>query len=365
MPKHKKIHSFLVVALVAVFAFGSIGVGIFASRVSNELQANLFFTKKRAKRLTGRFVAQLVVPETILNPLTVCLYASPKKPEYAGEVITNETKVWAEPGGEFETTVYVKNIGNTAWFSDGSGCADATKMRLGTARERDRTSVFYNPGDLRWVSRNRVAMVESRVEPGEIASFSFRSNTPVVDDIFREYFQPVVEGVGWLEKKEALARLDIAVGETSGDLEHRLFYLGHSGQASSLDLNGDPVIQIDISEQKLQLKFGEHVIREYNVSTGAFKTPTPIGKFKILTKQELRIGGASPHYRMPYFQKVTPGGVGLHALPYLANDKGIFWNEALKHIGQKVSHGCIRLLPEDAEELYTLTEVGIPVVIQA
>ncbi len=366
MAKHKKIHNLLVVALVAVFALGSIGVGIFASRIGNELQANLFFTKKkRAKRSTGRFVAQLVIPETILNPLTVCLYASPKKPEYAGEVITNETKVWAQPGGEFETTVYIKNTGNVAWFSDRSGCADTPKMRLGTARARDRASVFFNPGDTRWVSPNRIAMVESRVEPGEIASFSFRSNAPVVDDIFREYFQPLVEGIAWLEKKEALARLDILVGETGVDLERQLFYLGHSGQASSLDLNGDPAIEIDISDQKLQFKFGEHVIREYMVSTGAFRTPTPIGKFKILTKQELRIGGAAPHYRMPYFQKVTQGGVGLHALPYLANDNGVFWNEALNHIGQKVSHGCIRMLPEDAEELYDLTEIEMPVVIKA
>ena len=127
--------------------------------------------------------------------------------------------------------------------------------------------------------------------------------------------------------------------------------------------SGERVVDVDISEQKLRLKFGQTVIREYLVSTGTFNTPTPLDRFKILNKQELRIGSAKPHYRMPFWQGFTRGGAGFHSLPYLANDNGVFWEEALSHIGQRVSHGCVRLLPEDAEDFYKLTAVGIKVVV--
>ena len=110
---------------------------------------------------------------------------------------------------------------------------------------------------------------------------------------------------------------------------------------------------------------GDTLIREYTVSTGTFNTPTPLGNFKILNKQDLRIARKWPHYHMPQWQGFTKWGHGFHSLPYLANDKGIFWNEALTHIGQRVSHGCIRLLPEDAEDLYSLTEVGTEMVIHS
>ena len=286
-----------------------------------------------------------------------------KKPEYKGEFLTSENDVEVERGGDFEASLYLKNTGNVPWFGDASACSGTTYMRLGTSRTKDRRSVFFNPGDPRWIAANRVAMVEKRVDPGEIATFRFESKTPYVDDIFREYFQPVVEGKKWLEQKEETAFLDIYAGENDDANEERLFYLGSSGQAGALDLSGERVVDVDISEQKLRLKFGQTVIREYLVSTGTFNTPTPLGKFKILNKQELRIGSAKPHYRMPFWQGFTRGGAGFHSLPYLANDNGVFWEEALSHIGQRVSHGCVRLLPEDAEDFYKLTAVGIKVVV--
>lgn len=364
--KHKKLSSFLTVLLLIIFTLGAIGVGVFASRVSAQLQTSILSADKsdRAKlRMTSKLVAQLVVPPTILNPLTVCMHIPQEKPEYKAELISQEIQGWTEPGQEFEAYVYVRNSGNTTWFGDSSGCAGVNYMRLGTARERDRDSVFYNPGDSRWVTPNRISMVEQRVEPGEIATFAFRSRAPRVADIFREYFQPVIENTNWFESKEETAHLDLYVGQVDAETEQKLLYLNKSGQASTLDLSGDPVIEVDISEQKMIFKFGDTIVREFTVSTGKEKTPTPLGTFKILNKQELRIGGAAPHYRMPMWQGFTQWGHGLHALPSLGNDRGVFWTEALNHIGQRVSHGCIRMLPEDAEDLYSLTTVGLKVVV--
>ncbi len=362
-----KIHFGLMAALIGIISFGGIGSGILVSRVSAELQASVIGNLQTSKKhkIVSKMIAQLVVPETVLSPLTVCLSTPVEKPEYKGEFITQENSVYADEGGEFEVSLYIKNTGNTSWFGDTSGCPSTNYMRLGTARESDHASIFYNPGDPRWLTNNRIAMLEDRVNPGEVATFRWLSRTPTVSDVFREYFRPVVEGQLWLPGAEALARVDIFVGEDTTQYEKALHYLGSSGQASALDVSGVPTVEVDISDQKARVKLGETVVREYTVSTGTFKTPTPIGRFKILNKQDLRIGAASPHYRMPNWQGFTKWGHGFHSLPYLANDRGTFWTEALSHIGQRVSHGCVRLLPEDSADLYNLIEVGTEVIIHA
>lgn len=358
--KHVAIKGVFVVFAV----FAAMGVAFFANGLSNKLQANIFQSNGKIV-IAGKIIAQLMMRPAEIDPATVCEYTAPKKPDYKSEFLSQKTKVWAAPGGDFEATFYLKNTGNVAWFGDFSTCKDVSFMRLGTARTQDRLSVFFNPGDPRWINANRIAMVERRVDPGEIATFTFSAKAPTVSDIFREYFQPVADGAKWLGGQESTAYADIYVGDYNAENEQKLFYLGVSGQASAWDLSGAPIVEVDISKQKLWLKFGDTVVREYTVSTGTFKTPTPLGNFKILNKQELRIGSKSPHYRMPKWQGFSPGGAGFHALPYLANDKGTFWTEALNHIGQRVSHGCVRLLPDDAEEFFNLTQVGMKVVVHA
>ena len=105
-------------------------------------------------------------------------------------------------------------------------------------------------------------------------------------------------------------------------------------------------------------------IAEFRVSSGAAKTPTPVGETSITLKQETRIGGKSPHYIMPKFMWFRTGGYGFHALPSLKTDGGFFWTEARNHIGIPVSHGCIRLLPEDADFLYDFADIGTRVKVQ-
>lgn len=367
MSKNKKIHVLLVLALTLVFTAGSVGVGIFASRVAGELQTSVVKNKKLKKKKKVRSVSSaLIAQHDNLAPPQVlpvnCAFAEPEKPEYKGEFIEREIRVGAKEDGEFKVTLYLKNTGNMPWFSAASGCAK-NHVKLGTARDRDRASIFFNPGNPAWLSAERISMVESRVEPNEIATFTFISKAPRSTDIFREYFQPVVEGVQWMERKEETVRVDIDVGFVPPEYEKSLFYLNKTAQASSIDPNGELMVDVDISDQKMLVKLGEQVIREFQVSTGTFNTPTPIGTFKILNKQELRIGSKWPHYHMPKWQGFTKWGHGLHSLPYLANDRGVFWSEALNHIGQRVSHGCIRVLPDDAEDLFNLTVVDTPLVI--
>ncbi|MBI5413808.1 L,D-transpeptidase [Candidatus Peregrinibacteria bacterium] len=367
--KHQALKALIIIGIAIAIAFGGVAISIILSRVSNEIQASVIkSTKVSRKKITrrssaGRLLAQLMIPPEILNPLEACTYLPPEKPDYQAEIIEPETDVWSIRKGDFEVTLYAKNTGNVAWFGDLSGCPNTNYVRLGTARDRDHDSVFFNPGDPRWVNANRIKMNEMRVDPGEIASFSFYAFAPDVNDIFREYFQPVLDGKSWIEGRKTFAQLDVYVGSISEEREKALFYLGKSGQAAGIDTSAPQTVEVDLSEQKTYVKLGDAIIREYPVSTGAAKTPTPKGNFKILLKQELRIGSAAPHYRMPFFQMFTEQGAGFHALPYLANDKGVFWNEALNHIGMRVSHGCVRLLDEDAEDLYKLTAMGAGVYV--
>lgn len=363
----------LPISLAIVVAFGCIGIGIAASKSTNaDISSQVTKVKakvkvrKVAKRLKAAFVAENLNPFDTTAPAAPdakCNITMPEKPEYKGEFIEKETAVYVQQGDEFKATLYLKNTGNVTWFGTLSGCPGITPIKLGTARSRDRNSVLFNPGDPSWLEPKRIAMVEPRIEPNEIATFTFYSKAPSIDDVFREYFQPVVEGVKWMESSNETAYVDIIVGGAKPEYEKALKFMGKSMQASQIDPNGEVVIYVDLSEQMMRLKIGDIDVRDYKISTGASDTPTPVGRFKILNKDELRIGNKWPHYHMPKWQGFTNRGHGLHALPYLANDRGVFWNEALEHIGRPVSHGCIRLMTEDATELYGLTELEMPIVI--
>ncbi|MDP9211742.1 MAG: SpoIID/LytB domain-containing protein [bacterium] len=106
-----------------------------------------------------------------------------------------------------DAAVYVdfKNNGSQAWSNTGSN-----PVRLGTSHPRDRQSPFYNST---WLTPTRVGSFTGRVEsddsvtatdtiePGETARFGFTMTAPPRTSAanLREYFQPVVEGVTWLE----------------------------------------------------------------------------------------------------------------------------------------------------------------------
>lgn len=127
-------------------------------------------------------------------------------------------------------------------------------------------------------------------------------------------------------------------------------------------------ILIDLGQQMIFLLEDGTLVNMYPISTGKAWTPTPIGEFQVYRKQELRISSQAVPYRMPYYISFTKNGShGIHALPYLGLSPASsrYWAEALDHIGIPVSHGCVRLLPDDAFALYEWAEVGIPVTIAA
>jgi len=292
-----------------------------------------------------------------------CSYELPEEATYNVDMISSSIEENIQGGELFYVEFIYENTGNTRLFSEGSECDNAAILNLGTQMEQDRNSRFGSEenGVSGWLSETRIKMVESYVDPGEEFKIAFQSVAPEGDNIHREFFQPLVEDHGWID--EAFA-LDIVVGEPTEAMYDDIQFVTRlaidAASLSGLERN----LEVDLSEQLMYAKFGDIAVWAMQTSTGAWDTPTPTGSYEIFQKQELRIGGTAPHYRMPYWQYWRSDGYGIHALPYLgADDGGYFWSEALEHIGTPVSHGCIRTLPEDAETVYLFTDIGTPIVI--
>lgn len=299
----------------------------------------------------------------------VCGFSLPEEESYDAEVVAIRRKLKVEPGEIFRVKVFIKNTGTMPWFSNESDCL-GPKMSLGADKERDRDSALYattleGVEDTNWEGANRIGMDQLRIDPGKIASFTFWSKASSEPDIIKEYFTPVLKDLTWIDDAQLSFEMMIGdTGDSASDLRKKLSYSSSSGSVLDINLDGERVILIDLSEQQMYVYLGDEIIRQFAVSSGAAATPTPVGTTEISLKQEVRVGSKSPHYIMPYFQMFRPSGYGLHALPSLGNDGGIFWTEALTHIGIPVSHGCVRILPEDAIWLYDFTEIGDTVTVQ-
>lgn len=291
-----------------------------------------------------------------------CDYQMPETPTFSVELSNSRIDEGIQGGETFSVDFTFKNTGNSRLFSADSQCAELPVFNLGTQLPQDRESVFSKEAPAGWVSSNRIQMAESYVEPGESFTVSFQSVAPEGDNLYREFFQPVVENVGWIGNSFGI---DIEVGTPTDEMRDNMQYVS-SLSIDAASLTGlEKNILVDLSEQKLYARFGEHAVWAMPTSTGASDTPTPTGSYRIFQKQDLRVGGEPYYYRMPWWQFWDDRGYGIHALPYIGTSEGgYYWEEALDHIGRPVSHGCIRTLPEDAEKLYRFTVIGTPVVIQ-
>lgn len=294
----------------------------------------------------------------------VCGFEVPEEKTYGAQLVAVRRQLRVNTGENFRVKVFMKNTGSMPWFANKSSCL-GPKASLGTDNERDHESLFYGEGLEGWEAPNRVAMDQYRTDPGEIASYTFIAKAGTDEDVYKEYFAPVLKDIQWID--DARFSFDVMVGDTgesATDIRKKMTYATTSGSVSNIDLNAEKVAVVDLSEQNLYLKLGDYVVRKFRISSGAAATPTPVGVTSVSLKQQVRIGVKPPHYVMPKFQMFRAGGYGFHALPSLKGDGGIFWTEARNHIGIPVSHGCVRLLPEDADWLFEFTDIGTKVIVQ-
>jgi len=132
-----------------------------------------------------------------------------------------------------------------------------------------------------------------------------------------------------------------------------------------LNLADGKYVQVDLSDQKLYL-INNHVLEKtYVISSGYWTTPTPLGKFHIISKSPRAYSSEFGLY-MPWWEnfvddegKLGKGEFGLHELPEWPNG----YKEGENHLGTPVSHGCVRLGVGDAKEVYDWTDIGTYVFI--
>jgi L,D-transpeptidase ErfK/SrfK len=97
---------------------------------------------------------------------------------------------------------------------------------------------------------------------------------------------------------------------------------------------------------------------------GRLSMKTPLGKYKIVTKK------LNPTWYPPVWtglEKPVPPGpqnpLGDRWMGLSINGYGIHSTNSPRSIGKIVSHGCIRMYPEDAEKLFNSVKIGTPVEI--
>jgi len=120
------------------------------------------------------------------------------------------------------------------------------------------------------------------------------------------------------------------------------------------------VVLVSIPDRKLAVMEGERVIAKFPVAVGAAASPTPTGKFEIVSRV------SNPTYYHP--GTVIPTGkdnpVGTRWVGISRKGYGIHGTNAPKSVGKAASHGCIRLRNRDMERLFALLRVGDAVEIR-
>ncbi len=114
-------------------------------------------------------------------------------------------------------------------------------------------------------------------------------------------------------------------------------------------------------------------VNTYPISVGRMDWATPLGETKLVSKQRdpawhppesIRAEHAAAGDPLP---RVVPPGpdnpLGRHALRLGIPGYLIHGTNKVFGVGMRVSHGCIRMLPEDIEELFELAPVGTTVRI--
>jgi lipoprotein-anchoring transpeptidase ErfK/SrfK len=119
-------------------------------------------------------------------------------------------------------------------------------------------------------------------------------------------------------------------------------------------------IIVDKSDNTLQLKGDEEVLKQYTVSTGT-NNSTPVGTYKVTTKLE------NPTWYKPEGGVEKPGApgnqLGTRWIGWDLKGYGIHGTIEPEKLGQQVTHGCVRMKNEDVEELFRLVPPGTEVTV--
>jgi len=167
-----------------------------------------------------------------------------------------------------------------------------------------------------------------------------------------------------LRARLGAARIRAALEARSTDVQIPLRVVEPEITAAAL---GDTIV-VDLSENSLRLYDAFKVAREYRVATAAPGYVTPVGTWNVIDKRE------NPTWYNPALDSwgadlpavISPGPnnpLGTRALYLDSPGIRIHGTSNSASIGTYASHGCIRMLISDSEELYPLVPIGTRVII--
>lgn len=116
------------------------------------------------------------------------------------------------------------------------------------------------------------------------------------------------------------------------------------------DSAGPKRVVISLGDQLAYLYRGDSLVAVSTISSGKDAKPTPTGIFSVLDKKPFYRSKKYDNAPMPFMQRIDDYGIALH---------GGF------NPGYPASHGCIRLPVGFAKKLYSVTDVGTPILIGA
>lgn len=104
----------------------------------------------------------------------------------------------------------------------------------------------------------------------------------------------------------------------------------------------------------------EYIVRSYLVTGSQFNNEMP-GKHKVYSKSEMTTGwnGQADLPLMVRWLDTERGAIGFHQIPTHKSDGSVYQTEA--ELGQRLSGGCQRQAPLDAQFMWYFAEIGTPV----
>jgi L,D-transpeptidase ErfK/SrfK len=138
------------------------------------------------------------------------------------------------------------------------------------------------------------------------------------------------------------------------------------------DTSRVPGIVVNVSEMRFYYFFKKNrtvMVKTYPIGIGDAGYSTPLGRFRVVEKiaHPAWYVPASIRKERPELPEVVPPGpdnpMGSHALRLSRRTVLIHGTDVPWGIGRRVSHGCIRLYPEDIVELFRIVPLKTPVII--
>lgn len=127
-------------------------------------------------------------------------------------------------------------------------------------------------------------------------------------------------------------------------------------------------IVINVPEMRLYLFYPKNqLVRTYPIGIGDVDFETPVGTYKVISRQVDPSWTVPPSLRQKYGVSFMPPGpdnpLGKHWLGLSRKGYGIHGTDFPWSVGRLVTHGCIRLYPEHMESLFQQVAVNTPVEI--